>query len=181
MTEFARFGPGAALAAAVVLRRIEVEHLSTVRYIHASSLRLHAAQVLSEDEISAFSTHVYTAAYGEHLLRQQLFGAFADNELLGTAGWTVADDTGTSVRLRSIFVRPLFTGMGLGRRLVHGVEEDARAAGFHAFSVRATLNAAPFFERLGYAVTSHGVRPLFGDKTLPVAFMRKIEPPPRRH
>lgn len=181
MTEIARFGPGAALAAAVTLRRIEVEHLSTVRYIHAASLRLHAAQVLSEDEINAFTTHVYSAAYGDHLLRQDLYGAFTEGELLGTAGWTVADDTGTSVRLRSIFVRPLFTGIGLGRRLVHGVEEEARNAGFHAFSVRATLNAAPFFERLGYSVTSHGVRHLFGERTLPVAFMRKVEERPSRH
>jgi len=176
MTEFARFRPGTALAASADVRRIELEHLSSVRYIHAAALRIQAAHVLSEEEIQAFADHVYTGAYSESLQRQTLFGAFADNELIGTAGWTVADDNGSSVRLRSIFVRPLFTGVGLGRRLVHAVEDDARSAGFRSFSVRATLNATAFFERLGYTITSHGVRPLFGNQALPVAFMRKVEP-----
>lgn len=175
MTEFARFGPGAALAAAAELRRIDVEHLSTVRYIHASAMRLNAAHILSDEEIQAFSTHVYTASYGESLQRQTLFGAFFDGELIGTAGWSVSDDNGTGVRIRSVFVRPLFTRVGLGRRLVHAVEENARTGGFATFSVRSTLNATPFFERLGYSITSHGVRPLFGNATLPVAFMRKTD------
>lgn len=178
MTEFARFGPGASLASAAELRRVDVEHLSTVRYIHAAALRLQAAHVLSEEEIAAFTDHVYSAAYSESLQRQALIGAFVDGELIGTAGWTVSDDTGTSVRLRSVFVRPLFTGMGVGRRLVDHVESDARSAGYEAFSVRATLNAITFFERLGYTITSHGVRPLFGNRTLPVAFMRKVDSAP---
>jgi GNAT superfamily N-acetyltransferase len=175
MTELPRVGQLGALAGAAELRPIQIDELSTVRYIHAASLRLHAAQVLSEEEVEAFTQHVYAASYSDNLLRQSLLGAYIDRELVGTAGWTVADDVGSSVRLRSIFVRPLFTGMGLGTRLVHAIEASARAAGFVSYSIRATVNATGFFEHLGYTVTSHGVRPLFGQKTLPVVFMRKTD------
>lgn len=175
MTEFPRFGGAAALAAFAELRRVDIEHLSTIRYIHASALRLQAGQLLSEDEIAAFTAHVYTSVYTEALLRQSLFGAFVDGELIGTAGWTVADDNGSGVRVRSVYVRPLFTGMGVGGRLLEAVEQDARTAGYRAFSVRSTLNATSFFEQYGYAVTSHGVRQLFGNRNLPVAFMRKVD------
>jgi GNAT superfamily N-acetyltransferase len=176
MTEFPRFGTAAALAAFAELRRIDIDQLSTVRYIHASALRLQAAHMLSEDEIAAFTAHVYTSVYAEALLRQTLVGAFVDGELVGTAGWTVADDSGSGVRVRSVYVRPLFTGMGVGTRLLEAVEQDACTAGFRSFSVRSTLNATSFFEQNGYLVTSHGVRQLFGNHHLPVAFMRKSAP-----
>jgi len=48
-----------------------------------------------------------------------------------------------------------------------------RSAGFTNFSARASVNAVPFFATLGYAITSHGVRPLCGGIDVPVAFMRK--------
>ena len=67
--------------------------------------------------IGAFTTHVYTAAYGENLLRQQLFGAFADNELLGTAGWTVADDTGTTLEADWKTVAGLDLAEGIGQQV----------------------------------------------------------------
>lgn len=160
------------------IRALTVDDLSNVRYIHAASMRIQAAQVLSEEELAAFSDHVYSEPYAQALSRTRLVGAVIDTELVGTAGWSLGDDSGSGVRISSLHVRPLFTRMGLGKLLLAAAEADARAAGFDTFSARATHNAISFFEAQGYVVTSHGTYQLGGTRGLPVAFMRKVDPPP---
>jgi putative acetyltransferase len=58
-------------------------------------------------------------------------------------------ETGTA-RIRRVFVHPDWAGRGLGRRLVGEAEQRARAAGHERFVVCASLNAVPFYERLGF-------------------------------
>jgi GNAT superfamily N-acetyltransferase len=180
MTEIARFGSSAGAAGAAEIRPIGLDDLASVRYIHATSFRMLAAQHYSPEDIDGFTEHVYGVAYTDALAaalhRQQLYGAWLENELVGTAGWSSVDDGGPMARLRYIFVRPLFTRIGLGRRLVLEAEELARQAGFHTFAVHATVNAIGFFARLGYQVTSSAVHPLSSAHALPVAFMQKLDP-----
>ena len=129
-----------------------------------------------ESEIRAFLTHVYSPLYVEMLRHQSLFAAWLDGEMIGTAAWSAANDAGGMARIRSVYVRPPFSGLGLGRSLVRDMEEGARAAGFTAFSVRAPANAVGFFERLDYQVATHGYRTLSSTCVVPVAFMRKRDP-----
>lgn len=160
----------------VVVRALGVDELSNVRYIHATSIRLHAAHVLSDDEIKAFTDHVYSDAYAAQLARTQLIGASIGGELVGTSGWSFGDDSASGARISSLHVRPLFTGLGIGRMLLEAAEAAAGIAGFDSFSARATLNSVGFFDRHGYIVTSQGMYPMRPDVGLPVAFMRKSEP-----
>jgi GNAT superfamily N-acetyltransferase len=182
MTEIARFGSPAGVAGAAEIRPIGLDDLSDVRYIHATSFRMIAAQHYSPDDIAAFTEHVYgltyTDALSDALRRQQLYGAWFGGELVGTAGWFADDNGARTARLRYIFVRPLFTGLGLGRRLLLDIEDRARQAAFHTFTVHATLNAVGFFTRLGYQTTSFGVWPLSPTHALPVAIMRKMDAEP---
>jgi GNAT superfamily N-acetyltransferase len=180
MTEIARFGSSAGAAGAAEIRPIGLDDLASVRYIHATSFRLLAAEHHSPDDVDAFTEHVYGVAYTDALAgalhRQQLYGAWLEDELVGTAGWSSADDGRTAARLRYIFVRPLFTRIGLGRRLVLAAEELAHQAGFYTFTVHAMVNAIGFFTCLGYHITSSAVRPLSSAHALPVAFMEKMNP-----
>jgi GNAT superfamily N-acetyltransferase len=177
MTEFARFGSWAGPAGAAEVRPITIDELSSVRYIHAASFRRRAGQHYAPSDIEAFAEHVhglnYTDALSDVVRQQQLYGAWLEGELVGTAGWSAARDGEVAARLRFIFVRPLFTGLGLGGRLLLEAEDVARQAGFRTFNARATLNAAEFFERFGYQRLGSGVRPLSPTRALPVAFMRK--------
>ena len=165
--------PPAGVPGAAVLRPVEIDALSSVRYVHAAALKRDASSVLSEGEIDAFARHVYSQSYTDSLIRQDLVGAFLGPELVGTAGWSVADDQGSAARIRSVFVLPMFSGMGLGSRLLAEAERRAVAAGFPVLLLRATLNAVSFFEARGYATTSQGVHALPGGVGLPVSFMRK--------
>lgn len=165
--------------ALIGIRPVGIDDFAQVRYTHTTSFRVKMASYLAEEEVDAYSERINSPAYTAQLMREDLLGAWIDRELVGTCGWTPMD-SGKVARITSVFVRPPFAGLGIGRRLVIGTEERARANGFRNFSVRATGIAVPFFERLGYTVTSHGLRNLGVDRGLPVTFMRKmVEGEPR--
>jgi GNAT superfamily N-acetyltransferase len=156
-----------------VIRPVGVDDWANVRYVHSTAFRLLAASFCTRGEIDAFTALVRSESYAERLMWENLHGAWLDDELIGTAGWIPADDSGTQARITSAFVPPLFTRMGVGRRLVRDAEARALAAGFERFSTRATLNSVGFFERLGYDVTSYGVHAITAHQTMPVTYMRK--------
>lgn len=163
------------LARALEIRPVGLDDLSAVRYVHESSLRLLGSGHYTESEIAAFREHVYTTRYVDMLLKDVLLTGWLGGELVATAGWALPLERGEAARVRAVFVRPLFTGLGIGQRMVEEAEAHARRRGFTEFAVRATVNATGFFEALRYEVTSHGTRTLQGGITLPVIFMRKSD------
>lgn len=168
------------LARAIEIGPVEIDHMSELRHLHALSARRLAAGMLSEGEIIAFANHIYSEAYSARIAEivrvRRLLAARLDGALVGTAGWTPANDAGSVARLMGVFVSPLYARLGIARRLVEAVEAEAHQAGFAVYTIRAPLGAAEFFARLGYDVASHGVWPLDRDAALPVAFMRKVAP-----
>jgi GNAT superfamily N-acetyltransferase len=173
MSSESRGRESVALSGRIVIRPVGVDDWANVRYVHSTAFRLLAASFCTPSEIDAFTTLVRSEAYAERLMWENLHGAWLDDELVGTAGWIPADDSGTQARITSAFVPPLFTRMGIGRRLVRHAEARALAAGFERFSTRATLNSVGFFEKLGYDVTSYGVHAITAHQTMPVTYMRK--------
>ena len=168
---------------AVDIAVVPIDDMSGIRYLHASSARRLAAGMLSDAEITAFTQHVYSAAYSTRLsdvvVEDRMTGARLSGELIGTAGWLPANDSGSTARLIGVFVSPLYARLGIGRRVVEAAEAQARRAGFSSFTIRAPLGSSDFFDHMGYQVASHGVWPLTRDVALPVAFMRKFDPPPQ--
>lgn len=168
-------GLGSGMADALELRPVSVDELSTLRYIHASAFKSMANASYPDEEIAAFCSYIYTSAYADLVLGENLFAGYLGGEMVATGGWTPADDNGVSARIRSIYVRPLFTGIGIGRRMTLEAEKQARRSGFRSFGARVTVNAIGFFEALGYEITSYGVHVLPGERGLPVCFMRKSD------
>lgn len=163
------------LTEAVKLRPATIDDFSSIRYVHATSFRILASEHHSESEIKAHVDMIYRPEYGDSILSTDLTVATIDNEIVGTAGWAPADDNGSTARIRKVFVRPLFTGTGIGKLLLNTAEDRAKRAGFEDFSVRANINAVSFYENRGYDITSYGVMPTQIKVDLPVAFMRKKE------
>ena len=167
--------PSIGLAQALELRLLTVDDFATMRYIHASAFKTMALSHYPDDEVTAFATYIYTPTYADLIRGENVLAGFLGEEMVATAGWAPADDNGISARIRSVYVRPLFTGIGVGRRMAMEAESWARRSGFKTFGARVTLNAVGFFEALGYEVTSHGVHMLPDDQGLPVSFMRKSD------
>lgn len=167
--------PFARPADQVTIRRVGMDDWASVRYVHATAFRILAGSDCEPAEVEAFAAHVRTQDYADRLQSEDLYAGWLDGELVGTAGWIPADDSGALARITSVFVRPLFTRLGIGRRLALDAEARARAAGFGRFSARAPLNAVGFFEKIGYDVTSHGVHAFATEKGMPITYMRKDE------
>ena len=170
-------GSGGTGAKGITIRRIEIDDHSSVRYLHTKSMMAHSGDALSEAEIDAFVAIVNSPAYSDCLLAEDVYGAFIDGQLIGTASWQVNGDDGRTARISSVFVNPMFARLGVGRRLLGEVEARGMHSGFRQFGIAATINAVPFFEKLGYREASRGVKALGPGCSLPVAFLRKSVSP----
>jgi GNAT superfamily N-acetyltransferase len=168
------FDPGAETPGGISVETVSIDHMSLVRYVHATALRMQSADELTEDEIERFCDGVYAPHYTMQLMAQDLIGAWIGGELAGTAGWSLSED-GSAARIGSVFVRPPFTRIGIGRRLIEAIETRARTAGLSAFDVRAIGNSAPFFEKLGYRATALGLAHIAMLGGIPVTSMHKAD------
>lgn len=174
MTLFEAVSDDPGLGAALTIRAATPDDYSTVRYVHERAVLAFMAPHLSEEETGAIAQHLRAAAYTEALMEGALFAGVLNGQIVGTAAWSASDDSGATARIGGIFVDPMFAASGIGRRLVADVESRALQSGFDRFTLRSTVNAVPFFQRVGYVIASHGVTPVAGSKlVIPVAFMRK--------
>jgi GNAT superfamily N-acetyltransferase len=158
---------------AVAVRRIGLDDHSQARHMHARAMRLHCGDALSETELAACLGFVGSPAYSDHLLAEEVHGAFMDGQLIGTASWLANGDDGETARLGSVLVDPMLARLGIGSRLLAEVELRAAQSGFEQLGASATMNAVPFFEHHGYVEASRGVKAFGPQCWLPVAFLRK--------
>jgi GNAT superfamily N-acetyltransferase len=68
-----------------------------------------------------------------------------DGEIRGTGALVEAE-------IKRVFVDPALQGQGLGKTIMHWIEESARAKGAETVHLDASVVAEPFYDRLGYAV-----------------------------
>lgn len=159
----------------LMLRPLSVDDLSTARYIHAASFSGAAAEDYGPEDIEALVAFVRSPRYADLLLGNHAVAAFIEAEMVGIAAWSPGEGMSPTARILALCVRPLFTGEGIGRQLLGHVEEEARAAGFHALEVAATLNTIGFFDSLGFRLVRNGNWALPMGREIPVAYMRKAE------
>lgn len=109
---------------------------------------------LADDEAPAILEMLSQADLPTEDLSARKLKAFpvakADNgEILGAIGIEIIQNTGL---LRSLVVHPHHRKSGVGRKLVEGMEDRARANRLVALYLL-TTTAADFFQALGYAAT----------------------------
>ena len=116
--------------------------------------------------------------------------AEVDNEIVAAGGWSkrltlhggdqakhgpdpVIDPTVEPARLRAFFVHPHWARRGLATWLFHQCSIAARAAGFSAFELTATLPGEPLYAALGFEVIERGTVPLADGLELGTVRMRR--------
>ena len=156
------------------LRPYSADAAHEVRALHAAAFRALAASHHDERQIAAHEALIAAPEYADDLAASHLMLARgADGRLAGTAGWIAADGRPGFARIRKVFVRPDLARKGLATALVRDAEARARAAGFPRLTVRANVNAAPLYAKLGYVAVRPGVMPTPAGVDLPVVFMDK--------
>lgn len=112
-----------------------------------------------------------------------------DGRLAGAGGWSnrralhgghTHGDTGERIdpktepaRIRAYFVDPAFARRGVGSMILKACENAAKAAGFTAATMGATLTGVPFYATHGYAEGEREEAPLPGGGSLTVVHMHK--------
>ena len=160
------------IASALELRPVSIDDLSNVRYLHASSYRSLVGPTVDPDEADTFLGLVNSPYYADQILAERHFAAWLGRELVGSAGWVLSDDGTRCARLSSVFVQPMFTRCGVGRRLVRHVEGDARDMGVERFHLKATENSVGFWEKLGYRP---GARATSSRSRVTERYMEKVD------
>jgi GNAT superfamily N-acetyltransferase len=138
------------------IRPIGLDDWSDVRYVHANAFRTIVAPHVAPETVDAFMTALGDPGYTDRLGASNLTGAWLDGELVGTAGWRRVDDCVPVARIEGLFVRPLFTFMGIGSALLDHAESRARDAGCAAFTATIPAISVPFLLRFGYDIAAHG-------------------------
>ena len=113
-----------------------------------------------------------------------------DGEMAAAGGWSrrqtlhggdqakhgadpLIDPAVEPARLRAFFVHPRWARRGLATLLFHECSIAARAAGFRAFELTATLPGEPLYTALGFELVERGAVPLPGGLELGTARMRR--------
>ncbi len=82
----------------------------------------------------------------------------------------LVETTRPVAKVRQVAVAASMQGRGLGKVLMTGVESAAAASGFAEIQLHARETAIPFYQRIGYVVTSE----TFVEVGLPHVAMRKV-------
>ena len=156
------------------IRALSVDHLSTARYVVETAFTRGAKEHYSAADMGAFAEFVRSPHYTDVLLGNRAYGAWVGSEMVGVAAWSVGEAKSPTARIHAVFVHPLFSRNGLGTRLTEHIEVEAATAGYRALEISATLNAAGFFEQLGYLETARRGWGLPAGHVMPTALMRKV-------
>jgi L-amino acid N-acyltransferase YncA len=161
-----------------------------------------ALAALMDASVRALSVGFYTPEQVDRALTHLLgtdtqliadgtyYVADIDGEIAAAGGWSrrftlhggdqakrspdpLIDPTAEPARLRAFFVHPQWARRGLATLLFHECSLAARAAGFRAFELTATLPGEPLYAALGFEVIERGAVPLPGGLELGTARMRR--------
>lgn len=118
------------------------------------------------------------------------FVAMIDGALTGCGGWSrratlyggdhssdlreprLLDPRSEASRVRAMYTDPAFTRRGVGRAILEASEAAARAAGFAAAELMATLAGEPLYRASGYVEIERTAAPVDG-VDVPLIRMRK--------
>lgn len=143
----------------------------------------------SELMASAYDPDVWRVAHtaitrsNPALLNSGRYFIVSDNgQPAGCGGWSEKTPGSGAViagmaHIRHFAVAPEAAGKGVGKRLFTRCRDDAAAAGFRRFQVYSSLNAVPFYEKLGFVRVRDIDVPIADDVVFPsVILERDIEP-----
>ena len=118
------------------------------------------------------------------------FVAESDGELVGCGGWSkrktlfggdqyssreagYLDPQSEPAKIRAFFIHPAHARKGIARAILSTCETEARAQGFHALELMATLPGIEFYKSCGFSETGNFDLDLTGDVKLELVPMRK--------
>jgi predicted N-acetyltransferase YhbS len=121
---------------------------------------------------------------------QTYFIAEAEGNIVGCGGWSkrktpfgsdhrpgrenaLLDPATEPAKIRAFFIHPDWGRRGIGTKIMERCEQEAKAAGFRACEMGATLTGIPLYERFGYREQSREELPLKSGGSFQIVRMYK--------
>ena len=173
----------------VRIRKATLADVPAIKQLIATSARALGAGDYTAEQIEA----ALLGAWGvdTELIRDETyFVGEVDDELVLCGGWSrratlfggdaydrresrLLDPRTEAARIRAFFVHPKWARQGLGSRLLALCEHEARAAGFVAAELVATLPGERLYARHGYVATERRTGTLPGNVSIVFVSMRR--------
>ena len=145
----ARPAPAAAAGAAWRIRPAEVADVAAIMAVQEASIM--ALGVAAYGPAKARAWARFGLEQSDALLAQgRFFVAELDGRVIAVSGWSADAERDDTAWIRYVFVHPDVAGRGVGRSLMRASEASALRSGRRRLRLWSSLNAQPFYARLGY-------------------------------
>ncbi len=153
----------------LTLKLATIDDCDAIRALMHLSIRELQKGYLTEAQIAASSAGM---GLDTQLIEDGTYFAIWSGDILaGCGGWSYRatlyggnhsagrsirelDPATERARIRAMYTHPDFTKRGIGRMVIDAAESAARAAGFKALEMAATMAGKPFYLKCGYVVES---------------------------
>jgi GNAT superfamily N-acetyltransferase len=148
------------------LRIATADDLETLRAIMQRAIDELQGAFLSPEEVAA--SHAFMGLDTQLIADGTYFVAEIDGQIAGCGGWSrratlfggdhsaawreprLLDPATEAAKVRAMYTHPDFTRRGVGRAILDACEAAARAEGFAAVEMMATLSGEPLYRACGY-------------------------------
>jgi len=172
-----------------VVRRAQLDDRAAIKELIVESARGLSRQDYSAAQIEAAIASVF-GVDTNLILDESYFVADRSGLLIGCGGWSKRktlfggdqyfsrdaselDPQSEPAKIRAFFVHPQFARQGIGLAILQVCENEARAQGFRAVELMATLPGIPFYQACGYEAGERLDLELQGGVKLGLLPMRK--------
>lgn len=136
--------------------------------MHVAAIRQTCSSTYDAAQIESWTANKSPERYLGAIERHPFFVAVVDGNIVG-----FCELDPHRAEMLAVYVHPAHLRQKIGRRLLQAAEAAARDRSLSRLSLRATLNAIPFYEANGYTVDAMGFHVLADGTELPCADMHK--------
>jgi GNAT superfamily N-acetyltransferase len=137
--------------------------------VHERAVRVLGRRVYNDSQIESWVHGNSPACYVEAMRDEGERFEVAVSRLRGIVGFCALKDK----EVRSLYVDPDWSGLGVGSALLRRAEAMIAAAGHDKVVIGASLAGLPFYEQHGYSVVKHRHWRSRGGLLIPAADMEK--------
>lgn len=150
---------GDKVAEEIIMRIAEPQDAEFLRELINETIDICYFRVYPQEAIDYFKDYHNLTNIGNDILEGYCLILAAGEKLIGTG-------TLLGSNARRVFVKPEYQNMGLGKRIMYGLEEKAVEKGVRIIDLDASLVAYPFYRLLGYETQAEDVIPVKNGKGL---------------
>jgi GNAT superfamily N-acetyltransferase len=154
----------------VTIRSACTDDVAAIDRMHRASIRKLCAPFYTREQLAHWLSAIKPRGY---LAAMELYDFMVAVDG-GIAGMCIFSSP--KAEISALYVSPRAAGRGVGRLLLKEAEAIAREAGIRELSLKSTLNAAGFYEHLGFARVELTAFDLPGGTSLPCIAMTKRLP-----